>query len=332
MTSHCEDLTTCNVCLEKFSDPERPPRLLMCNHTFCGLCINRIKSKTRIKCPKCNHISSVGKITADFRLASFMDALKEQAQQLSAQAAIEFEKEGLPNSYKCELCEEHPIDHRCLECKQWMCNGCKRIHEKSKSSQDHKVESIEVCSAATKGKLQKEAGDIVDTIRRYEDAILMCETGIHRVNGVQTKTLQQSMKTRQKCHTEINTCFDTIDTRIRQMTHQAVGDIETQLVKVRADLFTIQQKRAELAQIIANDARKLVIDGDKILREARIYVESLGKPEVSYSIPDFKVQRMKNWEAYEAAKIFVASELRYSLSENGDAPVASTSKEIDPVV
>ena len=54
--------TICDICMEEYGDndkSEKCPRILLCGHTFCTLCLNKIYSiNNKIICPTCRAIDS----------------------------------------------------------------------------------------------------------------------------------------------------------------------------------------------------------------------------------------------------------------------------------
>ena len=43
----------------------------------------------------------------------------------------------------CELCEEATATNKCVECEQWMCDRCKRLHTKQKATAHHEFTSLD---------------------------------------------------------------------------------------------------------------------------------------------------------------------------------------------
>ena len=78
-------LSECVVCLEVYVDP----KLLPCDHSFCGGCVDRITTDGYVKCPMCQHIHDVTHVRADFRLAQFLDALTEKRTSIAEEAPQE---------------------------------------------------------------------------------------------------------------------------------------------------------------------------------------------------------------------------------------------------
>lgn len=49
-----ENLMECSICLEKYNQKDKLPRILLCGHTFCTSCLKKIKENSnedKIKCP-----------------------------------------------------------------------------------------------------------------------------------------------------------------------------------------------------------------------------------------------------------------------------------------
>ncbi|KAJ8307401.1 hypothetical protein KUTeg_015485 [Tegillarca granosa] len=62
-----------------------------------------------------------------------MDLKTEE--KVKAQIAV------IPES-KCQLCDEDEIHWKCLNCEEYLCDKCKKLHKKSKASRDHKITSV----------------------------------------------------------------------------------------------------------------------------------------------------------------------------------------------
>ena len=93
---HVDDVTTtaetallgCPQCQKLSRDPKRLP----CYHSLCSTCIDSVTTDDVTRCPVCFVESDdVGRVVSDFRLQSFLDAIKEIADKLNeeGQSAIE---------------------------------------------------------------------------------------------------------------------------------------------------------------------------------------------------------------------------------------------------
>ena len=62
LSSNLFDLVQCELCLEKYNDSDRLPKLLNCSHTFCLACVQRYyesKLKNKLSCPNCREVFTV---------------------------------------------------------------------------------------------------------------------------------------------------------------------------------------------------------------------------------------------------------------------------------
>ncbi len=51
MESGIEELLTCKVCMERYTDEDKKPLFLTCGHTFCSRCLRLIYKRKSLKCP-----------------------------------------------------------------------------------------------------------------------------------------------------------------------------------------------------------------------------------------------------------------------------------------
>ncbi len=55
---------------------------------------------------------------------------------------------------KCELCEENEAIVKCVQCNQFQCEGCQRVHQKIKSVFNHQYMSINEALKEESGKIR----------------------------------------------------------------------------------------------------------------------------------------------------------------------------------
>ncbi|XP_078000326.1 E3 ubiquitin-protein ligase TRIM45-like [Glandiceps talaboti] len=128
-----EDFLCCIICLEQFKDP----KILPCLHTFCQKClVELLEKKGFLECPSCRSscpipIGGVPKLTSNF----FMNNCIEIYHRLK-----EFSKGG---PIQCEGCQENTATHRCVECKQYLCNTCTKVHRNLIVTKSHQLLTIE---------------------------------------------------------------------------------------------------------------------------------------------------------------------------------------------
>ncbi|XP_054168848.1 RING finger protein nhl-1-like isoform X2 [Oppia nitens] len=122
--SQLEQLLTCCVCLDRF----RNPKLLPCQHTFCGEpCLEGLVDYARrqIKCPECRAehripYNGVQSFPNNVTLARFLDLHRDITGE---------EPEPLPSQMdRCGVCSEKAFCEKCSHCDKKVCEECKVAH------------------------------------------------------------------------------------------------------------------------------------------------------------------------------------------------------------
>ncbi|XP_033111262.1 E3 ubiquitin-protein ligase TRIM56-like, partial [Anneissia japonica] len=130
-----EDLLTCGICKEIFTDPKQLP----CVHCFCKHCLQLMTNTTdcsSLRCPVCRREFDI----PENNVASFEDNeyLKNLSELLKAK-----KEEDANQPLECSICKEskqpNSISH-CLECDDNLCNKCEEYHKKfEKLTRGHTV-------------------------------------------------------------------------------------------------------------------------------------------------------------------------------------------------
>lgn len=122
--SQLEQLLTCAICLDRF----RNPKLLPCQHTFCGEpCMEGLVDYARrqIKCPECRAehripYNGVQSFPNNVTLARFLDLHRSITGD---------EPEPLPSQMdRCSVCGEKSYCNRCAHCEKKVCEECGKGH------------------------------------------------------------------------------------------------------------------------------------------------------------------------------------------------------------
>src|SRR6218665_793720 len=141
---HLREITECPICMSVFTDP----KMLPCIHTLCVECLNRTgeaeqkKSEDKMPCPLCRKefmIPEVGMYGVQKNF--FMENLLEfkTALQLGSSTII------------CKICnmknegktvETPKATMRCMECQEYYCEDCTKIHHFQKATKDHQMKNI----------------------------------------------------------------------------------------------------------------------------------------------------------------------------------------------
>ncbi|OTF71553.1 hypothetical protein BLA29_002131, partial [Euroglyphus maynei] len=122
--SQLEQLLTCAICLDRF----RNPKLLPCQHTFCGEpCMEGLVDYARrqIKCPECRAehripYNGVQSFPNNVTLTRFLDLHRSITGE---------EPEPLPSQMdRCNVCGEKSYCNLCAHCSKKVCDECHTAH------------------------------------------------------------------------------------------------------------------------------------------------------------------------------------------------------------
>ncbi|XP_041373503.1 E3 ubiquitin-protein ligase TRIM56-like [Gigantopelta aegis] len=127
-----DKFVTCEICFDYFDDQDKSPRILPCFHNFCCRCLESIweKSPTGVRCPNCRKVWRVhNNISETFPQNKVLRNLVEYL--------------TMKNKVDEIMCHECPVSSRatmrCLDCREFMCEGCATYHKKFAMSKDHKI-------------------------------------------------------------------------------------------------------------------------------------------------------------------------------------------------
>ncbi|CAL4117193.1 unnamed protein product, partial [Meganyctiphanes norvegica] len=127
----------CIVCFSQYDEKEHRPRVMICGHTLCSLCLERAIREDGKKCPKCRKLysaSHVEELPVNFSLECVVKSLKISKSTKEVKP-MECTKHKLPvkpnNSENAKVeklpeCPEHQlaVSHRCSAHKSWICQSC----------------------------------------------------------------------------------------------------------------------------------------------------------------------------------------------------------------
>ena len=74
-----DDILQCTICLENYNLTNKLPRVLKCGHTFCTLCLLKIKENTPLSCPIDRSISSCQEINEITINRTILDLINNNA-------------------------------------------------------------------------------------------------------------------------------------------------------------------------------------------------------------------------------------------------------------
>ncbi|XP_041360361.1 tripartite motif-containing protein 2-like [Gigantopelta aegis] len=125
------ELLSCGICLERY----KVPKVLPCLHTFCQKCLNNYipPESLSLTCPICRQqsivpLQGVIALQTNFFITNLMDVLSQPS--------------------CCMMCdkEENKPVSKCLDCEEYLCEGCVLTHSNMDSDKLHTVVSLDALS------------------------------------------------------------------------------------------------------------------------------------------------------------------------------------------
>ncbi|XP_038062782.1 E3 ubiquitin-protein ligase TRIM33-like [Patiria miniata] len=129
----------CCICQERYQQP----KILECLHSFCEHCLLKYCTKhhnaAEIPCPVCRQETKLSKVG--------VQGLKTNFHLIGLVEELELQKKIVGSGDTCLLCdvceEDNEATQRCLDCGQYMCSVCSRMHLRFAATSNHKVAPLE---------------------------------------------------------------------------------------------------------------------------------------------------------------------------------------------
>ncbi|XP_038062520.1 E3 ubiquitin-protein ligase TRIM56-like [Patiria miniata] len=126
----------CSICQERYQQP----KILECLHNFCEQCLlkycsTKHEGSTAIPCPVCRQETKLPEVgvqglKTNFHLIGLVEELELQEKIVGSGDAC----------LLCDVCEGgNEATQRCLDCGQYMCSVCSRMHLRFAATSNHKV-------------------------------------------------------------------------------------------------------------------------------------------------------------------------------------------------
>ncbi|KAL3890171.1 hypothetical protein ACJMK2_002463, partial [Sinanodonta woodiana] len=129
----------CSICMDIFNNP----KLIPCHHSFCYKCLeDYVKvnlSNGRFNCPMCRKSVELppGGV-ASFQENFYIDSCDSS------------------EKFPCDVCGPKGVAcSRCLDCEDNLCQACCYVHEKLKTTRNHKVSDLGTLEPEMKGKIRQ---------------------------------------------------------------------------------------------------------------------------------------------------------------------------------
>ncbi|XP_070548130.1 tripartite motif-containing protein 2-like [Ptychodera flava] len=195
-----DDYVACSICLERYMKP----KVLPCLHTFCERCLcGWVEKHGELNCPACKtpcdlQDGGISELKDNFFMSSLVDLVIERRHIASGQERV------------CELCEDKEVSHFCIECCQYLCENCERLHRKIKATKSHKVRLISELDEPESERLSF-AQDVVNCQKHPESKVIFyCDTLKATILKLKPKEdcLDTNMEAVKKWLEKINSMFD----------------------------------------------------------------------------------------------------------------------------
>ena len=193
-----QDSLSCSVCFERFDDSTHLPKILPCQHTFCGSCIDNLIDDSDVvnafECPFCR-----AKVSSN-------DGLINLAVKDIVEAVITKERTKL-------FCPKHPAKDCqliCTDCLQFICGVCAikgehvghtiddiddatiALKKRLTTSFETKIATLEKVTAAKVDKLNKE---LAKQEQDMNNVIHMINEAMNKWKKTQLQKVQQTIET-----------------------------------------------------------------------------------------------------------------------------------------
>ena len=253
MQEELEDITTCCICSEVFTDPKALP----CIHTFCMKCIQDTGNTTNkgsgdeMPCPICRRLFKIPQDGFSGLPKHFFIERLIQASQISDTSA--------ETKTFCTLCLEESKGQRgdtptadtyCAECKHNLCDQCCIEHRQFKLTKKHKL--IQVDEQRGHQRLVARLGPIVCEVHEHKVLDVYCANCKTVVCAI---CFIEEHKSHEGSH--VNKCVDGFRKQIKDNTENMNWCI-TQAQKKQAELVKKKEQMKELVRRLEHD-----IDGRK---------------------------------------------------------------------
>ena len=236
--SQLEQMLTCAICLDKFKNP----RLLPCQHSFCGdSCMDGLVDYARrqIKCPECRAehripYQGVQSLPVNVTLIRFLE--------LHARITGE-EPEPVPTFLeKCSICGEK-VDgvQRCWHCDKKVCPECKEAHL---DLLRREITRINGQARRSLGRLQ----ELDEVLRRASDRLKQNHASVRKDIEQSCKRLVDDLQAKQRKLLDEVDAFQELEQRTieRLKEHTSEADLDENDGEARVMVINATGKGAEV--------------------------------------------------------------------------------------
>jgi len=283
-----EELLTCSVCCERFSEVFRPPVLLpRCGHSFCRLCVAMLLSGGAITCPTCRteqRVEGSHKLPTEYSLLAIIAAQESE---------------------KLKNCQRHDakVSFWCRTCNEATCGEC--------LFEDHPTTSHDVIRSKTF--ISNIKDNVQDIAGKFMDALDMKEQSHYRTIFLSAMKINEAMRNIAVLRNDMNDARELMNgVRTEDLTIQTATSL-AEAAKFLGLKWNIQdanyaQKEAQKNKAAKSPSVNLGVENKTVSPdEVGVETEKLEVAEVP-EVKEKKVKKVKKVKKKKNRRISKSSE------------------------
>ncbi|XP_072014438.1 E3 ubiquitin-protein ligase TRIM56-like [Amphiura filiformis] len=255
-----DEFLTCSICAELYNNDEHQAKCLLCLHTYCKSCLQRIADKrSQFDCPKCRKLITLPGGTVDNLPNNFIVENLKEYQNIFNLTVI------------CGNCDDdNSAVSFCHDCASFLCQGCIDSHQKMRSMRNHQLVTIEELQAkkcnpmmqqqqhctkhpkqdmtmycteancrvpvcATCGLLDHQGHKLLELSAAFEKIVADMKLSTEKVNERKKDLARKRLKV-ETLQQKLTTNFETKEKEIQESTQKLYNQIHANYTKAQAQL------------------------------------------------------------------------------------------------
>ena len=241
-----EELITCSVCLDKFTQP----KVLPCGHTFCQSCLVGLSrhSGPTLDCPECRESHEV----PEGNVTNFCDNLVIKNLLKMNQVVS-----GALDVMKCPVCMKNSILSGCNHCNQQICADCSMVHADLK----HVEEAVKLL------KSRVSSPDIIDKVKQSKHVWTESKSNLEVQKIHMENMIDGHIKELQNRKQAFGQFIDVLEKVQQLMMHSVDPSLGTDQLYHEIDEMSARAETSE-------ERKKLKVECDEYLRAFEILAAS----------------------------------------------------------
>ncbi|ESO88096.1 hypothetical protein LOTGIDRAFT_165833 [Lottia gigantea] len=237
----------CNVCKDRFSEPDKSPKILNCHHSFCLACLLQLfkteceyrhtltpslrgmPTAVTLHCPTCRHSfisteDNLKQLPTDHRIVQLMDFVKNT------------------DRYTVTFCSKHdmqPLNFFCEPCIKPVCRDCTVIDHRENGG--HLVMDLEQAMQKYTPILNRALSEMQSESKSLDEKRVALEDSLRRLDRTKVDLLQQ-------IHQAFNKIRLSIAEREREMCDMADSEVSKEKSKIHEKIKLLKSRSANLVE------------------------------------------------------------------------------------